>query len=98
MGRTKGSQSKHDAEVRRIAREFQRKGYDVEADVSGFARPGPIGGLRPDVVARKGGERKIVEVETPDSLDSTRDRQQQQSFRQAAQRSVNSTFRRTVTD
>lgn len=94
--RSKGSQSKHDAEVRRIAKEYKQKGYDVQADVGGYGRPDTIGGLRPDVVARKGVERKIVEVETSESRNTPRDLDQQRAFRQAANRSKNTTFRRIV--
>ncbi len=98
MARSKRSQSKHNAEVRRIASQLQRKGYDVEADIRGYSQPGTLGGYRPDVVASKGSERKIVEVETPDSVNNARDVAQQKAFRQAANRSKNTTFRRTVAD
>ena len=33
MARTKGSQSKHDKTVKQIAKDFEQKGYDVEADI-----------------------------------------------------------------
>ena len=98
MARSRKAQSKHDARVRELARRYENQGFDVKADVGGFSKPGTIGGYRPDVVAQKGQERKIVEVETPDSVDSARDVKQQQAFRQAANRSVNTTFRRDTTD
>ncbi len=97
MARTQKFQSEHDALVRELAREFKDKGYAVEADVSGFSRPATIGGYRPDIVAKKGEARKIVEVETPDSVDSARDTQQQQAFRNTASKSKNTTFSRKVT-
>ena len=97
MRRSKKAQSDHDAEVQRIARSYQRRGFDVEADVSGFRRPGTLGGYRPDVVARRGGDRKIVEVETPESVDTARDRKQQQAFRTDANRAKKTTFTRKVT-
>jgi len=97
MARTKKSQSKHDALVREIARELKKKGFDIAADVRGFPTPDTIGGSRPDVVARKGKARKIVEVETPDSVGSTRDAEQQRAFRAAAKRAKNTTFMRRVT-
>ena len=96
--RSKQSQSKHDAEVRKTARRLERQGYDVQADVAGFRQPDTLGGYRPDVVARKGRQRKIVEVETPESVDSARDRGQQRAFREASKRSKNTTFSRKVTD
>lgn len=98
MGRSKRSQSKHDGRVRRIAQKLERDGYDVQADVTGFAQPDTIGGYRPDVIAKKPGQRKIVEVETPDSVDRARDQAQQRAFRKAADRSRKTTFRREIAD
>ena len=95
--RSKRSQSKHDAEVEKTARRLERQGYDVQADLAGFRQPDTIAGYRPEVVARKGRERKIVEVETPESVDSARDRGQQRAFREAAKRSKNTTFIRRIT-
>lgn len=97
MARTRASQSKHDHKTRSVAVKLERQGYKVKADVPGFEQPGTIGGYRPDVVAKKGSQRKIVEVETPDSVNSARDKGQQQAFRQAANRSRNTTFRREIT-
>ena len=94
--RSKTSQSRHDTEVRRIARDLKNKGYEVKADVKGFPQPKTVGGYRPDVVATKGKQRKIIEVETTESVDSARDKAQQSAFRSAASRSKNTTFRRDV--
>ena len=94
--RTKKSQSKHDEKVEEIAKDLKAKGYDVEADIRGYPKPGTLGGVRPDVIARKGTERKIIEVETRESKDSARDRKQQREFRAAAKRSKNTTFRRVI--
>ncbi len=94
--RSKRSQSRHDTEVRRLANQYKRQGYDVKADIRGFSKPDTIGGYRPDVVATKGRQRKIVEVETTESISSTRDEGQQRAFRKAAKRSENTTFRRLV--
>ena len=81
-----------------IAKDFEHKWFAVKADVKGYPSPDTIGGLRPDVVATKGKERKIVEVETPDSVDSARDEKQKKAFRNASRRSKNTTLRRVVTD
>jgi len=51
---------------------------------------------RPDVVAIKGTHRKIIEVETSESVDSARDRGQQSAFRRTANRSQNTVFRRDI--
>ncbi len=94
--RSNRSQSKHDAEVREIAEQFERQGFEVDADISGFPKPQTLGGKRPDVVARRGGQRKIVEVETTESAETARDLNQQKAFRAAAKRSKNTTFVRRV--
>lgn len=96
--RPKRSQSKHDAEVRREANRLDKAGYDVKADLKGYPQPDTIGGFRPDVVGTKGKQRKIIEVETPESVDSARDTKQQKAFRDSAKRSTKTTFRRKVTE
>ncbi len=97
MPRSKQRQSKHDAKVRSIARKLEKQGFDVKADISGYAQPDTIRGFRPDVIGIKGRQRKIHEVETQDSVDSARDQKQQKAFKQAASQSKNSTFKRTIT-
>ena len=94
--RTTRSQTAHDAEVRRTAKALARQGFDVAADVPGFKQPKTIGGLRPDVIGTKGRRRKIIEVETRDSVASARDVKQRKAFRAAAIRSKNTTFTRKV--
>ena len=68
-----GQLASHDARVRQIAHRLEGEGYDVQADVAGFPQLDTIGGCRPDVIANKPGERKVIEVETPDSVGSARD-------------------------
>lgn len=94
--RTRSSQSKHDREVRRIAEDLKGKGFDVKADVKGYPRPSTISGFRPDVDARKGKQRKVVEVETSESVGSARDLKQKQAFKGAAKNSKNTSFSRSV--
>lgn len=96
MGRTKKSQSKHDAKVKKIADKLEKDGYKVQADVKGFPQPPTIKHVRPDVVAKKRKERIIVEVETTESVDSARDKKQQEKFKAAADRSGNTKFVRKV--
>lgn len=96
MPRSKSSQGKHDKEVRKMAASLKRQGYDVSADITGYAKPSTIGGYRPDVVAKKGRKRVIVEVETADSVDSARDVNQQRAFARAASRTKNTTYKRRV--
>ena len=94
--RSMTSQSKHDSTVRRIARGLKAKGYEVRADVTGFSQPRTFGGYKPDVVAIKGTHRKIIEVETTESVASARDIAQQSAFRRTASRSQNTVFRRDI--
>ena len=94
--RSNQQQSRHDAEVARIAEYYKKQGYKVKADVKGYAQPDTIGGYRPDVVAKQGSTRRIVEVETKQSAEGARDRKQQAAFRRSASRSKATTFRRKV--
>ena len=98
MARSQKSQSKHNAKVREIAEKLKKQGFDIQADIPGYAQPNTIGGYRPDVVGTKGKEKKIHEVETPDSVNSARDQKQQKAFRQAAKRSKNITFKKTISE
>ena len=97
MSRSGKNQSKHDAKVLSIAKKLERQGFKVKADVRNYKQPDTIRGFRPDVVGIKGSQRKIHEVETPDSVDTARDRKQQKAFRQVAKQSKNTTFKRTTT-
>ena len=77
-------QSKHDAKVKEVASRLKRQGWKVKADVKGYKRPDPIGmyGHIPDIQAEKAGARKIIEVETRDSMQ--RDKKQHEAFRRSA--------------
>lgn len=96
MNRSKASQSKHDGLVRRTARLLKKQGWDVRAEVSGFKQPGAIGCFRPDVVGKKGIKRKIIEIETRDSVGSARDKKQRKAFKKVADRSKNTVYLRKV--
>ena len=82
--RTPKKQSEHDAKVRQLARKFRKDGWNVDADIPGFNQPEPIGqdDRIPDIHARKAGAERIVEVETPETMESDRD--QQSTFRRSA--------------
>ncbi len=96
MPRSRKSQSKHDAEVRAIARKLKKQDFDVKADIPGYMRPDTIRGFRPDVVGIKGRQRKIYEVETEDSVDTARDKNQQKAFKQVAAQIKKTTFKLIV--
>lgn len=95
--RSASRRSKHDAEVKRIARRHDRRGWSVHADVPGFPTPTSIGNRRPripDVVARKRGAIRIFEVETEDTVDA--DRKQHETFRRSAAQRTRTTFKLVV--
>ena len=94
----KGSQNEHDKVVRREAKNLVRNGWTVRADLPGYEPPKPIGkkGVVPDIVASKRGHTRIVEVETPDSLDS--DREQRATIARSAGQKSQTTFETIVTE
>jgi len=96
--RSKGSQKKHDDVVKRTANSLKREGWEVSADIPGFPTPGPIGEQKrvPDVVATKHGHRRLVEVETPDSLGSAGE--QLSTFRRSAAQDPRTKFDVVVTE
>lgn len=98
--RNRRSQSKHDREVSRIARSYRRRGYKVRADnVPNFSDPAKgIGGYVPDVVAKKNGHTTVVEVETPDSVNTKRDRGQRRAFKRWANYKKSRHFRKKIID
>ena len=96
--RTPGSQSKHNKAVQKRAEQLQRQGFKVKADLKNWDQPGTIGGVRPDIDARKGTKRVIVEVETKESEGDTRAQRQERAFRSAANRAKDGRFEKIVTD
>jgi hypothetical protein len=89
--RSKRNQTCHDKSVRRSAAMLSSNGWKVEADVKGYPQPKSIcvdnKCKRPDIVAKKGKETRIIEWETPDSFD--KDRDQHSVFRKFARRQKN---------
>lgn len=85
--------SKHDRKVRQIADRLDRKGWRVRADVTGYPTPDSRGQRSPripDVVARKKGATKIIEVETKSTRG--RDARQHSVFRRSAAQQSRTTF------
>lgn len=95
--RSSRSQSQHDQAVRKRAEQLERQGFNVEADLKGFKQPGTIRGVRPDIDARRGQERVIVEVETPESRGDRRAQRQRSAFEGVAKRSRKTRFERIET-
>lgn len=93
LKRSPSSQNAHDNKVKALAKELQKKGYIVNADIPGYNKPAPIGKDKriPDIEAHKGGRTRLIEVETKESL--TTDRKQQETFRRSAAQRANTTFK-----
>jgi len=75
---------RHDQKVRRVAGGYKSQGYHVRVDSPGYKRPLNVGGHRADVVAIKGRDKVLVEVETRKSMLS--DIGQRQAFRRIAKK------------
>ena len=97
MARKRGNQETHDNRVRREAAKLNSEGWDVQADLSGYDNPEPIGkdNRIPDILATRGNKVKIIEVETPDTVDSHKD--QQATFQRSAAQRQNGEFELIVT-
>ncbi len=95
--RSSRGQSAPDKKVKRLAENLEKQGFSVQADIPGYDKPTSFGGLRPDVIGRKRKERRIYEVETPESADTRRDLEQQEEFKDVADRKSKTTFKRFIT-
>jgi len=95
MPSRKGTGNTHDRKVREIAKELQNKKWNVRADISGFGSPKPIGkqGHTPDILATRGRKTKIIEVDTPDTVDVN----QLTTFRRSASHSPDTDFEHVIT-
>lgn len=91
--RTPQRQSKHDRKVKQIAQQLEREGWNVEADISGYRSPEGIGkrGRIPDIRATKAGAERIIEVETPSTMQ--KDKEQHETFRRSVGQKKRATFR-----
>lgn len=98
MSRSEKGQAEHDREVRRVAIEYKRKGYEVEADLPNWEQPDTIKSVKPDLRVRKKGHETLIEVETPESEESKRDEKQKKIFKQWSEKSEQRHFRRIVTE
>ena len=97
MSRQKRNQSTHDNRVRALANRLEDQGWKVQADLPNFNQPDPIGKDEriPDILATRGNQTKIVEVETPTTVNSHQD--QHSTFRRSAAQRENAEFELVVT-
>lgn len=80
--RSRDVQKAHDKGVLAEARDLEKKGWDVKADITGhgYGNPPSVNGHQPDVYATKRGGTRIVEIET----DPDDDPDQHTAFRRSA--------------
>lgn len=91
------SSSKHDKKVKAEAERLKSQGYSVIADIPGYEKPDGIGknNFIPDIVAKKTSSTKIIEVETPESME--KDKEQQAAFKRSASQQRGTTFEKKKT-
>ena len=92
--RTKIGQKKHDEGVKRSAEWYKKQGFKVKSDLPGEKKPKKIGGFIPDIIAKKGAAEVIIEIETKQSANT--DKEQQQAFRDYANKNRNRNFRKKI--
>ena len=97
MGRQKRNQATHDRRVRALVNGLKNQGWEVQADLPNFDQPDPIGKDEriPDILATRGNQTRIIEVETPSTLNSHQD--QHSTFRRSAAHRENAEFELIVT-
>jgi len=98
MSRSKKGQAEHDRQVRQVANKYLKKGYKVLADFPGWEQPDTIKGVRPDLRVRKKGHETLIEIETPESVETARDEKQKKAFKQWSEKSQHMHFRRIITE
>lgn len=88
----------HDQRVRQEVKKLGRQGWNIKVDLPGYDKPKSIGKNRriPDIEATKRGHRKLVEVETPETVE--KDKKQQATFRRHAGQKPNTSFSIIVTN
>lgn len=86
------NKARHDSKVKQIAKRLKNEGWQVKADIPGYEKPDPIGKKKriPDITAKKGGAKKIIEVETPETMKM--DEKQQETFRRSAAQQKRTSF------
>jgi len=94
MRRSKTGQTAHDAKVIATANRYRRDGWRVSADVDGFKQPKTVYNKRPDIIARRGNQERIIEVENTRSMQT--DRSQRAAFQRYANNNPNKSFRTLV--
>lgn len=86
-------QTKHNEKVRQIAQKLESEGWNIQVDLPGHDKPESIGKHKriPDIRATKAGAERLIEVETPETMQS--DKKQHETFRRRAAQKPRTTFR-----
>jgi len=71
--RGKIGQAKHDKKVQSELEKLKDQGFRVRADLPNRAKPPKVGGVIPDIYARKKSKLIVEEIETKSSLNSAGD-------------------------
>jgi hypothetical protein len=94
LKRTKTGQKKHDTAVLNSAEWYENRGYNVKADLPKWEKPKKIGGFIPDLIAKRGKEEVIKEIETGDT--NEKDKEQQLAFKEYAERRKLREFKKKI--
>ena len=92
--RSARKQKKHDQKVRELVKGLERKGWKkIKAQLKNYEQPDAIGKNKriPDIQATKGGARRLIEVETEDTMQTHSD--QHSTFRRSAAQRKGTTFK-----
>ncbi|OGN32789.1 MAG: hypothetical protein A3A29_01825 [Candidatus Ryanbacteria bacterium RIFCSPLOWO2_01_FULL_47_79] len=73
--RGKIGQARHDGKVQQRLNHYKDQGFSVKADLPDRAKPRKIGGRIPDIVAKKGKQLIVEEIETASTKNSDKDQQ-----------------------
>lgn len=92
--RTKTGQKRHDKAVLRSVKWYEGQGYKVKADLPNCDKPKRIKGYVPDWIAKKGKKEIIGEVETKGT--NEKDKEQQQAFKEYAERKRTREFKKKI--
>ena len=67
-------QKNHDQSIRTLANEMKKDKWEVKANVEGAEKPPKIGAFIPDILARKGGLKRICEILTEKDFEGDKQR------------------------
>lgn len=69
---TTSSDKLEDRKVQELAREYRRRGFEVQIEPSKHGLPASFGSYVPDLVAHRGDEHVVIEVKSRDTLSSSK--------------------------